>query len=193
MQHSLLKTSLTKHVVISDEHFREFVSLATERRFKKGQFLVSEGSTHRKTFFIRKGAIIAFWIDNSGVEHTVQFGIEGWWISDVHSFIHGGESKLNVQAIEDCEVYEFTRENMDKAYALSPAIVLYFLKITQNAFATFQERVLSGLSMSAEERYKIFCARYPSIELRFPQKLIASYIGVTPESLSRLKKSLLEK
>ncbi|MCE3227366.1 MAG: putative transcriptional regulator, Crp/Fnr family [Bacteroidetes bacterium] len=191
--HSLLKTSIAAHAHLSESEFFRFVSLAVIRKYKKGQFLIPEGSTTRKTHFMRKGAAIAYFIDSSGDEHVIQFGIEGWWISDLQSFINGGPARLNVRAIEDCEIYEFSREHMDLAYDEIPGIVRYFLRITQNAFATFQSRVLADMSLPAEERYKIFCSKYPQIELRFSQKLIASYIGITPESLSRIKKSLLER
>ncbi|MBL7932827.1 MAG: Crp/Fnr family transcriptional regulator [Bacteroidia bacterium] len=191
--HSLLFESIKKHVAISDEQLKAFVSLATERKYKKGQFLLTEGSTIRKTHFIKKGALIAYYVDLQGMEHVVQFGIEGWWISDIQSYVKGDVAKLNVQALEDSSIYEFSNEVMEKAYDEIPPITRYFLKITQNAFATFQARVLADLSESAEKRYKLFREKYPKIELRFPQKMIASYIGVTPESLSRLKKGLINK
>jgi CRP-like cAMP-binding protein len=190
-EHSLLRTSIEKQVHISDEQFKHFLAIAKERKYKKGQYLISEGGVVRKTHFIRKGAAIAYFVDNDGTEHVIQFAIEGWWISDIQCFLHGRPALLNVQAIEDCEVYEFPAEELFQAYKDIPAVGIYFLKITQNAFASFQERVLHNLSSSAEDRYKTFCEKYPKLELRFSQKLIASYIGITPEFLSRLKKNLL--
>lgn len=187
--HALLYTSIRQHVNITDVECRQFLALGVERKFKKGQFLISEGSVARKTFFVRKGAVIAYYVDLDGVEHVLQFAIEGWWISDIHSFVRAEAARLNLEAIEDCEVYEFSAEAMDKAYTDLPPVTRYFLKITQNAFATFQARVQAALSTTAEERYALFKKLYPKIELRFPQKRIASYIGITPESLSRIKKA----
>lgn len=187
----LLRSSLETHVQLSDADFEKLLSHCTPRSYKKGQLLLAEGSVVRKTHFIKEGAVIAYYLDLKGAEHVVQFGIEGWWISDIHSYISGNPAVLNVLALEDTEVYEFTHEQMEQVYREIPAMVVYFLKITQNAFASFQNRVLSNLSSTAEDRYKAFVKRYPKLELRFPQKLIASYIGITPESLSRIKKALL--
>ncbi len=160
------------------------------RKYKKGQFLVHEGASVRKTHFIRQGAALAYFIDAEGAEHVIQFAIEGWWISDIQSYITGKPALLHVQAIEDCELYEISCDDMHDIYKEVPAIETYFLKLTQRAFATFQERVLHNLSLSAEERYVNFIQKYPRLELRFPQKTIASYLGMSAEFLSKIKKRL---
>jgi CRP-like cAMP-binding protein len=144
----------------------------------------------RRTHFVRKGSAIAYCIDKDGSEHVIQFAIEGWWVSDLHSYISGEAAIFNVQAFEDCELYEFTYENMQQLYLDVPQIQSYFLTITQNGYSAFLQRVLNNISLDAEARYKIFAAKYPGIELRFSQKLIASYLGMSPEFLSKIKKRL---
>ena len=189
-EHSLLKESLAKHIQISDEAFNAIVSRGRERTYKKGQFLVHEGASIRKTHFIKKGAAVAYFIDLQGNEHLIQFATEGWWISDIGSYIAGKPALLSVQAFENCELYEFSYDEMQLAFKEVPELESYFLIITQKAFATFQERVLNNLSQSAEERYRSFVERYPDFERRFPQKWLASYIGVSAEFLSKIKKRL---
>lgn len=178
---------------MDERKFQKVLGSSVIKKYKKGQLLVAEGSIYRKTHFIRQGVVIAYYVDLNGVEHVVQIGIEGWWISDIQSYIAGGPARLNVEAMEDCEVYEFSVDQMEQLYQEVPAMTTYFLRITQNAFASFQNRVLANLSASAEDRYKAFIQKYPKLEQRLPQKIIASYIGVTPESLSRLKKKLMER
>lgn len=189
---TLLFESIIKYEALTDEQFQKLLHRATLRKYKKGQFIVHEAAVTRKTHFILKGAALAYFIDNNGNEHVIQFGIEGWWISDIHSYISGKPALLNVRAIEDCELLEFGYEELIQLYKEVPGIQSYFLILTQNAFASFQERVLFNLSMSAEERYLKFIHKYPKLELRFPQKIIASYLGISAEFYSKIKKKLSE-
>lgn len=187
-EHQLLSESMGKHVSLTDEELSIVIQAARIRQYKKGQFLIHEGAAVRKTHFIRKGAAIAYFVDNRGYEHLIQFAVEGWWISDIQSFSTGRNALLHVQALEDTELYEFSFEDMERLYRQVPAVESYFLIITRNAFAAFQERVLYNLSLSAEERYENFVAKYPKLELRFPQRWIASYLGISAEFLSKIKK-----
>ncbi len=189
-QHQLLFDSICKHVLFTEQNLQTMLTFAKIKQFKKGQFIIHEGAMVRKTHFIRKGAAIAYFIDSSGNEHLIQFAVEGWWISDIQSFVKGSPSLLNVQALEDTELYEFAYDDLNNLYKKIPAIESYFLAITRNAFASFQERVLHNLSLSAEERYKNFVLKYPKLELRFQQKWIASYLGMSAEFLSKIKKRL---
>lgn len=188
--HSLLIESIRKHVTLPEEDCTTILNHAQKRRFKKGQFIVSEGSVKRKTHFILKGAVVAYFTDTNGTEHLIQFATEGWWISDIHNYTNGTPALLNVQAIEDVELYEFSYDDMQHLYTLVPALESYFLIITQKAFATFQERVLHNLSLDAESRYQNFIHKYPKLALRFSQKWIASYLGISAEFLSKIKKRL---
>jgi CRP-like cAMP-binding protein len=186
----LLRQSIEKHVALTDAQFESIKEYATLRKYKKGQFIVHEGAITRKTCFIINGAALALFTDNRGSEHIIQFAIEGWWISDIHSYALGQPALFNVRTIQDCEVLTFTYEDLKKLYQNNNPIQTYFLTITQNAFASFQERVLFNLSLSAEERYIRFINKYPKIELRFPQKVIASYLGISPEFYSKIKKRI---
>lgn len=189
---SLLRTSIEKHVRLTDEEFQLLLSAAVPRKYRKGQYIVHNGAIARRTHFIDQGAALAYFVDNSGDEHVIQFAIEGWWISDIHSYVFNQPALFSVRAIEDCELLEFGYDELSKIYQLAPAVQAYFLRITQIAFASFQERTLHNLSLSAEERYIKFITKYPKLELRFPQKVIASYLGVSAEFYSKIRKRLLD-
>lgn len=189
----LLRQSIQQHENISDQQFDLVMHRAVHRRYKKGQFLVHESSISPKTHFVLKGAAIGYFLDKKGSEHVIQFALEGWWISDIRSYISGEPAILSVKAIEEVEVLEFTAASMKELYKDVPALQSYFLTITQKAFAAFQERVLFNLSFSAEERYLSFIATYPHLEKRLSQKTIASYLGISPEFYSKIKKGRLLK
>ena len=191
MDKALFKNSLARHISVTDNEIDGILEKATVKAYKKGQYLVYNGSVVRKTHFIESGTVIAYFIDNKGEEHLIQFAFEGWWISDIYSYLYGKEALLNVQAVEDAIVYEFTHDSIQYLYQEYPNLQYYFLVLTQNAFANFQHRTLSNLSMTAEERYLTFTQKYPNIHQRLSQRWISSYLGFSPEFLSRLKKKLL--
>ena len=184
---TLLSDRLRKHLAFSNDEIQLIFEKGKLKKFKRGQFIINEGSVIRKTNFILEGSLIAYFIDADAQEHMIQFGIEGWWISDIHSYTFGGPSKYNVQALESGSLLEISFEDMQWLYKNIPALEKYFLIITQRAFAGFQERIVNNLCLSAEERYEAFKIKYPKIELRFPQKWIASYLGMSAEFLSKIK------
>jgi CRP-like cAMP-binding protein len=190
MDVDLLIQSLEKHVALTEKERGLIVGAVRERKVKKNQFLVHEGSVQRCTNFLNKGSMRTYFIDGTGQEHIVQFAIEGWWISDLQSFIMQVPATFHVQAIEDCEILELPYENLQSLYDAVPKMDRYFRIITQRAFISFQQRIVQNISMSAEERYLAFREKYPKIELRIPQRLIASYLGISAEFLSKIKSRL---
>lgn len=193
MKTALLIESLEKHIRLSDSDKNLIVSGIRERRVKKGQFLLHEGAICRCTNFVNEGSLITYFIDTGGKEHIVQFAIEGWWISDLNSFLMQAPATFNVQAIEDSMVLELPFENLEMLYEKVPKLERYFRVITQRAFVAFQQRIVQNISMSAEERYLAFQSRYPKLELRIPQKLVAAYLGISAEFLGKIKKRRKEK
>jgi CRP-like cAMP-binding protein len=192
MNTDLLVESIEKYVALSDGDKKLIRASARERKVKKGQFIVHEGAVSRCTNFVNDGSLRTYFIDPNGEEHIVQFAIEGWWISDLNSFIMQVPATFNVQAIEDSSILEIPFENLEDLYQKIPGMERYFRIITQRAFVSFQQRVLQNISMSAEERYLAFQAKFPKLELRIPQKLVAAYLGISAEFLSKIKKRLKE-
>lgn len=192
METKLLIESLEKHVSLSDTDRKLIISCLRERKVKKGQFLVHEGAVSRCTNFVNEGSVRTYFTDLNGQEHIVQFAIEGWWISDLNSFIMQVPATFNVQAIEDCVIIELPFESLEMLYKEVPMMERYFRIVTQRAFVAFQQRIVQNISMTAEDRYLAFQRKYPKIELRIPQKLVASYLGISAEFLSKIKKRLKE-
>lgn len=192
MNTNLLIESFEKHIQLSENDKKLIIANFRERKVKKGQFLVHEGAVSRCTNFVNEGSVRTYFIDMNGQEHIVQFAIEGWWISDLNSFIMQVPATFNVQAIEDSIILELPFENLEMLYKKVPKIERYFRVTTQRAFVAFQQRVVQNISMTAEERYLAFQQKYPRIELRIPQKLVASYLGITAEFLSKIKKRIKE-
>ena len=193
MNTDLLFESIEKYISLSSSEKRLIEEKVRERKLNKGQFLVHEGAVCRATAFVNKGSLRTYFIDLKGQEHIVQFAIEGWWISDFSSFIMQTPATLCVQAIEESSILEFPYDNLEMLYGTVPVLERYFRLITQRAYVSFQQRVIQNISMSAEDRYLAFQTKFPKLELRIPQKLIASYLGISAEFLSKIKKRLQEK
>lgn len=192
MRSDLLITSLQQYIPLSDRDQQLIIACLRERKVKKGQFLVHEGAVSRCTNFVNEGSVRTYFIDLNGQEHIVQFAIEGWWISDLNSFILQVPATFNVQAIEDSVILELPFESLELLYEQIPKLERYFRVVTQRAFVAFQQRVVQNISMTAEDRYLAFQQKYPKIELRIPQRLVASYLGISAEFLSKIKKRLKE-
>jgi CRP/FNR family transcriptional regulator, anaerobic regulatory protein len=193
MNTDLLMESLEKHISLTDEERGLICQVVRERKVKKNQFVVHEGAVQKCTNFLNQGSMRTYFIDTNGQEHIVQFAIEGWWISDLQSFILQVPATFNVQAIEDCDILELPFESLEMLYEKVPKMERYFRVITQRAFVSFQQRVVQNISMSAEDRYMAFKSKYPKIELRIPQRFIASYLGISAEFLSKIKSRLAHK
>ena len=165
----------------------QFTSLIQTKKLRKHQYLVQEGDVCRFEAFINKGSMRSFSVDDKGYEHVVLFGIEDWWIGDLYSFFTQTPSRYNVEALEDAELFCLDKPSLEKLYSGIPKFERFFRILIQNAFIAQQQRIIANMSQSAEERYNDFINRYPQFEKRFPQYNIASYLGIKPESLSRIR------
>jgi CRP-like cAMP-binding protein len=183
-----LYNSLQRLVPISEADLLQLWEIGKIKKYKKGQYIVHEGSVCLRTHFLLSGSAIAFFIDDVGKEHVIQFALEGWWISDIKSFVTGEAAVYNVLANEDCTLIEFPAERLNDVFKKVPLVQSYFLKMTQRAFISFQDRIKQNLSADAAERLANFLTRYQGIDQRFSQKIIASYLGMSPEFYSKILK-----
>ena len=183
-------SNIARHIQLTEEEALYFTSILKVRRLRKRQYLVQEGVVCRQESFINKGCLRAYHIDNKGIEHNLQFGIEDWWIGDMYSFLTGSPARLNVDALEDSELFCIDKNDLEQLYSKIPKFERFFRILIQKAFVAQQERVLTALSETIEERYLHFIQRYPQFEQRLPQHQLASYLGVAPETLSRIRKQL---
>ena len=185
--------NIKKHISLSAADEDAFCSLLQFRKLRRRQFLLQAGEISKADSYVVKGCLRAYELDDNGQEHVLQFAIEDWWIGDMYSFLSGASSRLNIDCLEDCELLQLSAPALDELYRRVPAFERYFRIMMQNAFVAGQQRVLSSLSKTAAERYGEFLSKYPSIEQRVPDHQIASYLGIAPQSLSRVRRGFLGK
>ena len=189
----LLKKHINSRVPLTDEEFNICTKFFISKKLKKHQFLLNEGDVCKCLGFVNSGCLRQYTIDNKGTEHIIQFAIEDWWISDPYSFISGLSAIYNIDALQDSEVLLLERSAREELLDSCPKMERFFrLLIEANHVAT-QQRIADSLSASAEERYLKFIKTYPKLLEQIPQNHIASYLGITPQSLSRIRKELSQK
>lgn len=193
MSCELLFENFRRHIALSPTDEAAIASLVTPRSFKKGQFITSEGEINRYTNFITQGSARVYYLDLDGQEHVIQLGIQNWWVGDYPSFISQQPGYLYTEALQPTEILAFSYENMQILYEQLPGMERFFRLITQKAYAAFQQRMLQNLSMDAEQRYLAFHHTYPDLEQQIAQKHVASYLGMSAEFLSKIKKRVLQK
>jgi len=193
MDHSLILQNVNRLITTSTQEETFFTSLLEERTIRKKQFLVHENEVSKFSAFVTSGCLRSYSIDRNGFEHILQFAPSGWWIADIYSLISKQPGKLNIDALEDSEVLLLSRSNQELLFEKFPKFERFFRILTENSIAANHNRLLDYMGLNAQERYEMFCKRYPSLMKSLPQKQIASYIGVTPEFLSKMKAGMLRK
>jgi len=191
MHSSLLFNNLNNYSKISEADFSLISERLTKRFVKKKRALINEGDVCRYLFFIEKGALRSYSTDNNGIEHVMQLAIEDHWIADLSSFITQTPGTLNVEAIEDSEVWLLPFPAIEQLCEKIPQLEIYFRKLYQRAYVHMQQRYNSVQSKQAKERYELLIRNHPKVAARIPLIHIASYLGITAESLSRIRKQVV--
>jgi len=187
---SLLKQQFEDIISLTDQEFEYILTHFTEKKLKKNSFLLQEGQQNVSKFFVTKGFLKSYYIDKSGKEHILQFAEPDWWITDYKAFFNETEASIYVDCITDCEILSITKENLEKL-AREFHKLEHFFRVKSNAgYVASQERILSMLKLTATERFDHFLNQYPNFMHRIPKYLIASYIGVSREMLSRMTKNV---
>lgn len=193
MNSSNLKTFLTSNVDMDEQVIREHIENLKKVQVKKGNFLLRQGDVCKHSFFVEEGLLKYYSIDEKGKQHILQFAPEGWFVVDRESAFFNQPSQYFIEALEDSVV---TMIDVDMFASLSlhnQSFALFNNKLLHNHIRHLQNRINLLLSATAEERYLDFIRIYPDLLLRVPQTLVASYLGITPESLSRVRKDLATK
>lgn len=174
-----------------DEKEIAFISkIFKERIIKKRQFILQEGEVCRYSTFVVEGCFKMYLVDHSGKEHNLQFATENWWVGDIGSFHTETPTKLNIEALENSIILQVKKEDQWKLFTDYPKFNQIFRVLAENAMVSLQRRVLQNISSTAEERYLDFLERHPQLFNRISNVQIASYLGVTPEFLSTIRKRL---
>lgn len=174
-----------------DEREKSIVEdIFKERRIKRRQFILQDGDVCKHNTFVVEGCFRMYMVDDKGKEHNLQFAIENWWIGDIGSFHSEEPSKLYIEALENSVILQIKKEDQLKLFVDYPIFNRIFRVFTENALVSTQRRILQNISSTAEERYLDFVKRYPHFFNRISNIQIASYLGVTPEFLSTIRKKI---
>ena len=189
----LLKKHILTRITVTDEEFDISSKYFITKKLRKHQFLLNEGEVCAHIGFVNSGCLREYTIDKKGNEHIIQFALSDWWISDLHSYLSGLPSAYNIDALQDSEVLLLEKSAREELLDNCKKMDRFFrLLIEANHIATHQ-RIVDSLSSSAEERYLKLIKTYPKLFEIVPQNQIASYLGITPQSLSRIRKELSHK
>jgi len=182
---------MSKYITLTQEEEDILVSKVLYKKYLKGQYIVQQGDVCKYSGFVISGCTKTFYVDEEGQEHIVMFSIEDWWASDMGSFVTQTPADFNVQCLENTELIMFSHDNIEELYAAIPKLERFFRQIVEKGLAASQKRIVRSFSLSAKEQYLHFRNQYPKIEQRIPQYMIASYLGITKEFLSKIKSQLI--
>lgn len=185
MEHFINK--IKSSLLLSTEAEEYLYSISKEKTVTKGEVLIREGQTVKKTFFVTDGCLRSFCTDKSGKEHTLQFAIKEWWISDFTAIYNNEPATLTVESIKDSKVIEFNASKLNNIFSQFPEFEVFQRKNLENHVVSLHKRILNQLQLTARERYDLFLEQYNDIEQYTPNYHIASYLGITQQSLSRIR------
>lgn len=183
----LLRKKIDEIITVTDDDFEYCKTLFLPKKLRKKHYLLQEGDVCRYTAFVEKGILRTYTVDDKGAEHILQFGMEGWWSADLYSFFTKEPSIFNTEAVEDCELLLITQPSWDLLLEKLPAFERYFRILLQNNLVVTQRRLMGSLSETAEQKYLNLIQAFPDFVQRVPQHMIASYLGITRETLSRIR------
>ncbi|MDX2247374.1 MAG: Crp/Fnr family transcriptional regulator [Bacteroidia bacterium] len=193
MRHQLLFNHLKQTVPISEEEVLKLLDYALIKNYRKKEYLFMQGEFAKYVGFVNQGCLRYYQIDENGEDHIIYFAIETWWIGDLNSFYSGQPTGFNLQALEPCEMFMYDKERFEKARFEIPTFDQYVKIRHAKATDARLERMMSQLSETAETRYLKLLEKFPDIFQRVPQHLIASFLGIQPQSLSRIRKQMSRK
>jgi len=191
--YELFFKSLNEKIALTSEEEEIIKSYLTPKKLRKKQYLLQAGDVCKTIAFVEKGTLRAYSTDEKGNEHIIQFALEGWTIADLYSFMTGEPAMYHIDALEDTELVLISKAAQEEILKRVPKYETYTRMQLTGAYMAMQKRLTSIISLSVEERYKHFIAVYPDIAQRVPQHMIASYMGLKPETLSRVRKKIASK
>lgn len=192
MQWPRMRAAMETLVPWTDSEYQEFCGFIKPRRIAKRKHLFAQGDTCRWVGFVNEGCLRYYLIDNAAEERIIYFAMENWWIGDLASFNQKQPSLYNLQALTDVELLLLDRDIVDEVCRKCPSWEKFFRLSTQKSYAAVTDRYIQFQAMSAEEKYLQLVKKSPSLFQRVPQHYIASYLGIKPQSLSRIRKKLAE-
>ena len=190
---NLLTDYVAKFITLTSEESEELVKSFNEVKIKKKQFITQPNFTSRHRNFVVKGAFRSYVVDDKGQEHTVQFAIENWWVSDFNSFIYQHPATLFIVALEDSTVLQINYDQEQELKKNNHKFEAFFRIMAEKGLAFEHRRIIFNLTHSAEARYENFLLNFPNFIQRVPQYALASYLGMTPVFLSKIRNKATKK
>jgi len=188
MDFDLLLSNIRKHITLTISEEQYFCSQITQCKVTKNESVLQRGNICHNIYFVDSGTLSAFYRTIEGKESTIMFAIRDWWITDMHSFTTGRPAMLDIEALEDSSLLAISKVKLELLFTEVPLFEKYFRILFANAYVREQLRALDNITFTTEERYNRFIDKYSQIVEKVSQKRIASYLGVTPEFLSTIKK-----
>ncbi len=192
MNYQPLLNYMEQHIQLTSEEKSLVINRVNHRKYLRNQYVVQQGDVCRFESFVLSGCLKTFYVDQDAQEHIVMFAVENWWCADLGSFITQTPADYNIQCLENTELLQFSFDNLQQLYLEVPQLERFFRIIIQNAYVATEKRIVRNFSLSAKERYLKFREQYPQMEQRVPQYMIASYLGITKEFLSKLRGQLMQ-
>jgi CRP-like cAMP-binding protein len=180
-------------IQLDEDELTWFTAILESKAFKRKDFLLRSGDVCHHQTYVVKGCLKIFYIDNTGIEHILKFAIEDWWAYYLQSFTTQTPAFYSIQVIQDADVFQINMTNHNLLHERILKFEKFSRIMVQNAYVLLQNRMAQNLSATAEEKYNHFKEKYPGLELRIPQKEIATYLGITPEFLSMLRKRRMDR
>ncbi|HEX8316270.1 MAG TPA: Crp/Fnr family transcriptional regulator [Flavisolibacter sp.] len=185
-----LQQKITEKTTLTEDELAYCKHVFLPKKLRRRQYFLQEGDVCRYQAFVVKGILRSYTIDEKGAEHVLQFAPEGWWIADLYSYLTDEPSTFTIDALEEVELLVITRPAWEELMLKVPKLEHYFRVLVQNHLIATQRRLLQTLTQTAEEKYVKFADAYPACIQRVPQHMIASYLGISRETLSRLRKQM---
>lgn len=190
MNIELILKNISRHITLDEKEKTLFLSMLEPKSIKRKTLYLQMGNVCKYSAFVLEGALKGFTVDQEGKEHILSFATPDWWISDMYSLLSQKPAILNIEAIADAEILMLSRENQQLLYEKVPKFERFFRILVENSLVANQQRLIDNMSSTAEERYLRFIKKYPGIPSCVPQHNIASYLGITPEFLSKIRARL---
>ncbi|MET3535189.1 Crp/Fnr family transcriptional regulator [Chryseobacterium limigenitum] len=187
----LLYKNISRHISLSEDEFQRFSEPFQLKKFQKKETVLREGDYCLFEGFVVNGCFKVYFLTEDGFEQTLYFAVESWWITDLDSLINNVPSTLNIEALEDSEVLMISKKEKELLYETMPQVEKLFRIMNQQSSVALQRRILSLMNKTADKRYLEFLEKYPTLEQRLTQQQVASYLGISHEFLSKIRKKTM--
>jgi CRP-like cAMP-binding protein len=189
----LIRNFEKKDICLDEAEVERIESVFRYRKFRKSQYILQQGDVSRYETYILSGLARTYLVNDKGQEHVISFNPEDYWVGDLCSLYTGNPTNYNIDCLEETEVLQVTKAELERLFTDVPKLNIFYRILYRNSIIAYNMRVGSALSKTAMERYTEFLEKYPSIDQRVPNHQVASFLGITPQSLSRLRKQFMEK